>query len=293
MARYIINSEQQKFIVDNYLKLPLKVMAKEFSVDVSVVRRYMRNNNLVVPKEIIYAFRAKKNKRSFAVEEDEYIIKNLSSTSLKKIAQALKINKGCVGKRARELGLGSIIEANISRARIKPGAIPPNKGKKQTEYMSAEVIERTKGTRFKKGNIPSNCYHEIGKVTIRNDKGDAKAHKKYKYKCVSLGKWEPLHVLEWVKVNGPIPKGYCLWFKDNNSLNCSIENLELITRAENLARNNMSDGAIASKLSRKGREVDLELKNEFLKYPEIIELKKQQIKLNRAIKHGRTSKNRG
>ena len=31
------------------------------------------------------------------------------------------------------------------------GHVPRNKGKKQTDFMSAEAIERTKATRFQKG----------------------------------------------------------------------------------------------------------------------------------------------
>lgn len=39
---------------------------------------------------------------------------------------------------------------------FKKGHTTFNKGKKMHEYMSQEAIERTKATRFKKGNIPPN-----------------------------------------------------------------------------------------------------------------------------------------
>jgi hypothetical protein len=51
--------------------------------------------------------------------------------------------------------------------------------------------------------------------------------------------WLPLHIIEWERVNGPLPKGHCLWFKDGNRLNVDVANLELHTRAENMRRNSI------------------------------------------------------
>jgi hypothetical protein len=50
-------------------------------------------------------------------------------------------------------------------ARFKKGTSPPNKGRKQEDWMSPEAIERTKGTRFQKGQMPSN-HHEVGTVVV-------------------------------------------------------------------------------------------------------------------------------
>lgn len=50
--------------------------------------------------------------------------------------------------------------------------------------------------------------------------------------------WLPLHVLVWERANGrPVPVGHCLVFRDRDRTNVALENLELITRAENLRRN--------------------------------------------------------
>ena len=48
------------------------------------------------------------------------------------------------------------------------GHVPCNKGKRQQEYMSAEAIERSKGTRFKKGH-KRNYEMPIGTVRITED----------------------------------------------------------------------------------------------------------------------------
>ena len=51
--------------------------------------------------------------------------------------------------------------------------------------------------------------------------------------------WLPLHILEWERVHGPLPAGHCLWFKDGDRLHVDLDNLELHTRAENMARNSV------------------------------------------------------
>lgn len=45
-----------------------------------------------------------------------------------------------------------------------------------------------------------------------------------------------IHRLEWEKFNGKIPDGYVVHHKDENKLNWSIDNLELLTRAEHIMR---------------------------------------------------------
>ena len=63
----------------------------------------------------------------------------------------------------------------------------------------------------------------------------------YKWIRLSKSKWIELHRYNWEKKYGKAPKGYCIWFKDGNSLNPIISNLELITRAENIKRNKPKD----------------------------------------------------
>src|SRR5690606_10942078 len=145
------------------------------------------------------------------------------------------ISPTCLKTRLLRLGLEipeSVRNKFAEVGRIKTGSVSHNKGKKQSEYMSPEAIERTKASRFKKGRLPHNCYHEIGRIIVRRDKSGIS----YQYKCVELGKWVPLHTLNWESVNGLLPKGHCLWFKDRDSMNCDISNLELITRRENMLR---------------------------------------------------------
>lgn len=53
----------------------------------------------------------------------------------------------------------------------------------------------------------------------------------------SLTRYKHKHVWVWEQANGPVPEGMAVAFFDSNKLNCSIENLMLVTRAELLQLN--------------------------------------------------------
>jgi hypothetical protein len=89
---------------------------------------------------------------------------------------------------------------------------------------------------FKKGNIPHNTRKEgDGAISIRNTKGIP-----YKWVRLEMGKWRQLHTHTWEQANGQkLSKGYIIVFKDGDSMNCAIENLEMISCAENMNRNSI------------------------------------------------------
>lgn len=113
---------------------------------------------------------------------------------------------------------------------FKKGHVPANKGKK----MPAELKKRMAHTFFKKGNIPANAMPGNGFISIRKDSGTGRP---YKFIKIDMGKWVHLHRKIWEDANGPVPKNRIVVFKDRNTLNCSLENLETITRKENMRRN--------------------------------------------------------
>jgi len=62
----------------------------------------------------------------------------------------------------------------------------------------------------------------------------------YLYRKISIGQrknWRLSHHLNWLADGREIPLGHVLTFKDGNKLNTSLENLELISRAELMRRN--------------------------------------------------------
>ena len=125
-----------------------------------------------------------------------------------------------------------LVEQRRLDSRFEKGNVPFNKGKKQTSFMSADAIKRTKKTRFKKGCKPHN-KKENGTVVKRKHIN----RKPYKWIKMKNNIWMLYHRFIWEKANGKIPKNHLIVFKDKNTNNTIIENLELITLAENMYRN--------------------------------------------------------
>jgi len=117
--------------------------------------------------------------------------------------------------------------------RYSKGRIPENKGQK----MSNETYEKVKRTMFKKGNVPANAKDQDGTITIRHENKSGYNPRAYKYIRVSIGNWMPYHRYVWELQNGTIPKGFNVQFKDNDSMNCEIDNLYLVARSEQSQHN--------------------------------------------------------
>ena len=288
MIKTILNAEQQAYVLDNCYKESSSSMGRKFGIDNGVIVRFIKNNGIIIPRSLSRSFAAAKlkGKTSVTPEQDEEIKKLYLEIPVKTLAKQLNLSDTCLRCRMKQLGLvvpPEIIEQRRKDSQIKKGTPPPNKGKKQTEYLSPEQIEKAKETWFKKGDIPANAYNEPGKITVRHA-ADKRGGRPYKYICLGLARWVPYHTYLWEKENGPVPKGHCLWFKDGNSLNCVLGNLELITRKENYARNHpavrLGDRFVARCIV--GRNGDPEL---IIDQPELIELKRQQLKLSKEIKN--------
>ncbi len=119
--------------------------------------------------------------------------------------------------------------------RFAKGHVPANKG----QAMSDEHRERSRHTWFKKGHLPVNTLQD-GAIRLRH------SHKKrgvpsYYWIRISQANWRPLHVHLWEQANGPVPKGMNIVFKDRNTLNCTLENLEMISDVENMRRNSIQN----------------------------------------------------
>jgi len=168
--------------------------------------------------------------------KDEYLKTNVNTLS-KKIGRSEVFIK----TRLRQLCLvipKEIIEQRKLASRIQPGNVPPNKGKKQTAYMSAESIKKTMATRFQKGHQPSNTFKKNGIITVRHNY-KRKGSNPYKYIRLGLGNWYPYHQHIYEKKHGKLPKGMVLRFKDGDSMNCKLTNLEVISRKKNMQLNSI------------------------------------------------------
>lgn len=244
MPKSLLTDAHIKFIKANRLKMSGTAMAKKLGVPKDVVGRYMRKHGLTVTDELKMKFKSQAlaGKTTFSKAEDDFIRKNYLIMPIKPLGD--KIGRSYTGVMARINAMGLELPQEIRDQRKmlgqkKKGNVPMNKGRKQSDYMTAEAIERTKKTRFQKGQLPHNTKEKDGVITIRKDQMKGGNIIQYKYIRLALGKWYPYHQHIWEKKHGRIPEGMCLWFKDGNSLNCTLRNLELITRAENMRRNSI------------------------------------------------------
>jgi hypothetical protein len=154
---------------------------------------------------------------------------------LKKSKQYLALMLEREAKKLAELG---------KNYQFKKGHLPYNYGQK----MSTLLYEKCQKTMFKKGAKPHNT---------RKEGEESKSTDGYIYVKIADNDWRLKHRVVYEKVNGPIPDDHIVVFKDNNKLNFDINNLELISKSENMLRNTIH------------------------KYPETI---KEIIKLNNKLK---------
>jgi hypothetical protein len=172
---------------------------------------------------------------------NEIIRKRFPNERTQDLANELGMTYSQVANRAFTMGLRKSQEfkqselsgrANLIKGgkafQYKPGHIPANKGKK----MSPEVYDKVKVSMFKKGNRPNN-WKPDGSVVERIDS----TGRKYLHYKVKDSHWILYHHKIWTDVNGPIPKGCILRFKDGDSFNCVLDNLELISMVDNMNKN--------------------------------------------------------
>jgi hypothetical protein len=188
-------------------------------------------------------------RKKWLPNEIKYLIDNYPSMSTSQIANFLNINIEQIYRKANSLELkksNEFLKSSLSGrmspihilgkdTRFKKGHISFNKGKKWDEYMNKEAQEKAKKTNFKKGQLPHNTKNN-GFISPRLDK---RTDKTYLY--IRLGKsiWKELQRYIWEQNFGKLNPGDVLRFKDGNTKNCTIENLELINIKENMIRNSV------------------------------------------------------
>lgn len=177
--------------------------------------------------------------RRYWTDEEDFLMRELYPDSRQEyLCKVFDRTEKAIYQRATSLGLKKseayMLEQNKRWAkrleetgktkRFKKGHTPHNKGKEMPEELRQKVAK----TFFKKGNLPHNTKYD-GHERISKDG--------YIEVRVRLGRYKPKHHVIWEAVNGSIPKGQVLVFKDGNNRNFDINNIQLITRAELMDRN--------------------------------------------------------
>ena len=168
--------------------------------------------------------------------EDQFLKDNYLVMTFNDIAKIIGRSKYGVRNRIKKLGLVIPVEVLKQRSidsHIKKGSVPPNKGKQ----MPAELRDKISHTWFKGGSLPHNTKHD-NDISVRMHK---RCGKHYKYIRISQAVWVPYHRYTWEQVYGAVAENHLISFKDGNTMNCNIENLECITMSENMLRNTIQN----------------------------------------------------
>lgn len=146
-----------------------------------------------------------------------------------------------------------------SACRFQKGHVPANKGLRRPGFAPGEMAR----TQFKKNSLPHN-YKPIGSERLM----DGYLQRKMTDTGYPPRDWVGVHILLWQEHHGPVPAGHCLSFRNGDRTDIRIENLELISRRERMARNTVHNlpkplaeivqlrGALQRKINRIERKAD-------------------------------------
>lgn len=163
--------------------------------------------------------------------EDQYLIENVKGITLKELTNkfnkqfSLDLSEGAIANRKVKLG----IQSGIVGGQFQKGQESWNKGKK----MSPSQYKKAAPTMFKKGNIPAN-RRPIGSERVDNRDGSILI----KVQDGHLQKnWMSKSRYVYEQAYGKIPKGHKIIFADGDHSNFDLDNLILVSNAEELIMN--------------------------------------------------------
>lgn len=194
------------------------------------------------------------------------------------------------------------VKACIMNHNIKPGRVRNfKKGHRPWNFRKKgmKLHPRAIASQFRKGHLPENTKHD-GAITVRLYHPKDRKGRPYKWIRVSVGKWIHYHRYLWEKVNGPVPPKHMIVFHDGNTMNTALSNLKLMSMADNARRNynpskaqvaskQLTDNYIAGRLAGGDRQMRKAIIGTM---PELIELKRTQLKLKRQLNHERDNAHR-
>ena len=239
MAHSSYPEEVQRFIADHSEEYSRKDLSEELKARFNFEKSHKALHSWCKARKL----KAKPRKgqqrpelSKYPVEMHPYIREIAYGRSYKEIAKMVN----------ERFGDGTIsweqVRAYLKNHKIKTGRtgcfvkgnVPWTKGKKIEEIIKDP--EKRRGfykNQFRKGNEPHNTL-PVGSI-VKNC--DGYLLRKKQMEGGQWDRWELLHRAVWEEHNGPIPDGMMIAFKDSNPLNCDIDNLILISRAEHVAMN--------------------------------------------------------
>lgn len=129
-----------------------------------------------------------------------------------------------------------------AKTMFRKGITPHNKGKRMPGYWAGRMRE----TMFQPGvrqGVAAKNWVPVGTILPDGD-----GYLRIKVREAAAGEptgfgnkhaWPQLHRKTWREHHGEIPAGHIVTFKDGDKTNCAIENLVLMSLADNARRNAM------------------------------------------------------
>lgn len=147
----------------------------------------------------------------------------------KAFSAGLKKSRAWIAERTRQVMADPAHPARDCR--FQKGQTPWNKG------LPYQAGGRSVDTQFRPGvrqGVAVKLWKPVGWLRIN---ADGYLERKINDDQPPYRRWRGEHIVVWEAANGPLPKGHAICFKDGNKRNVALDNLELVTRRELMARN--------------------------------------------------------
>lgn len=129
------------------------------------------------------------------------------------------------------------IKNNLDKGNKELGEILGRSADSVKERMRASGIFRTKLQITNLRKKSNTGQFKPGRKPHNYRTGEFLSKEGYVIVTLGKGKIKLKHILEWEKINGPLPKHHCLRCIDGNILNTDPSNWQLISRKENMLLN--------------------------------------------------------
>lgn len=186
-------------------------------------------------------------RRPWSAKDDAMLRAAYPNTPTADVAQWLGRGLSGTYQRAYTLGLcksaaylASPASARLQRGdnigaacRFQPGHVPANKGLRRPGWAPGRMRE----TQFKRGmraGVAVKLWKPVGTERISKD---GYLERKINEDLPLQRRWRAVHLVIWEAVHGPLPAGHALVFINGEKRDIRLDNLQLITRAELMARN--------------------------------------------------------
>lgn len=226
MPRSGWTNDEKAFLAENYKRMSYAEIGRHLGKPTEQVKGAAQRYGVTVT-------------RAWPDEHLEILRRDYPVKPAREIATALGRKVSAVYGMAKKLGLKKPPEwwrseksgrhnlAKGTQTRFERGFTPWNKGRK-----TGPAHPNSKRTQFKKGQRPHNAL-PVGTIVAPDGY--------MKIKIAEPDLWEFYHRHVWRQHNGPVPDDMLVRFRDGDPMNCAIENLKLVSRAEHALYNSQWD----------------------------------------------------